>query len=162
MPQQERKLQDPTSCEQWRIACHEAGHVVAAVRLKIPLSHVELGEDDCGEVSVAFSPIDDPERRLSQDEISHWQQFYAAGAAAERLLFGTYREHGVRVDMELHGRWEERRQAVRVGGWDCDIQAALGAIDRESVEEVAKALDRGKRLSSEQVYQLLGCKPPWE
>jgi hypothetical protein len=34
-------------------------------------------------------------------------------------------------------------------------------LDRESVEKVAKELDQHKKLSDEQVYQLLGCTPPW-
>jgi hypothetical protein len=37
----------------------------------------------------------------------------------------------------------------------------MNILDRESIEKVAKELDQHKKLSDEQVYNLLGSLPPW-
>lgn len=37
----------------------------------------------------------------------------------------------------------------------------MKVLDCESVEKVARELDRRRTLSVEQVYELLGCQPPW-
>ena len=84
----------PTHEEAWKITCHEAGHAVAGVRLNVPFTHVERGDGEHGAVPVGVGPVDAPDHDWTDDEISRWQQFYAAGAAAEKLLFGEYREYG--------------------------------------------------------------------
>ncbi len=151
-----------TAEEAWQITCHEAGHAVMGVRHQIAFLHVERGDGEHGEVPVGVGPLeDDPSRNRTQDEISRWQQFYAAGAAAEMLLFGGYRDYGSRSDRYLHDLLEKRRSPNRNGGWEQDIQSAMKVLDRESVEKIAKELDRHKNLSVEQVYELLGCAPPW-
>jgi hypothetical protein len=123
--------------------------------------HVERGEGEDGEVPVGVGPIEDPRHNWTQDEISRWQQFYAAGAATEKFLFGDYREYGSRRDQALHERLEEQRRPNRSAGWEADIQSAIKLLDRESVEKVAKELDLHRKLSDEEVYKLLGCTPPW-
>jgi hypothetical protein len=152
-----RKL---TKLEDWMITCHEAGHAVVGVRHEIAFENVVRGDGEYGEVPVGVGPIE--RGNGTQDEISRWQQFYAAGAAAERLLFGEYREYGSARDRYLHGELEKLRHSNRDEGWDRDIQSALSVLDRDSVERVAKELDRVKNLSVEQVYELLGCVPPWD
>jgi hypothetical protein len=147
--------------EAWQITCHEAGHAVAGVRLQIPFCHVERGDNEYGEVEVGVNPIEEPSGDWTQDEISRWQQFYAAGAATEQLLFGSYREYASRGDRCLHDVLEKRRRANRSDGWDQDIQSVMNVLDRGSIEKVARELDQHKKLSSEQVYELLGCDPPW-
>jgi hypothetical protein len=87
--------------------------------------------------------------------------FCAAGAAAEELLFGNYQEHGCSQDRRCHAILEKRWRATRAGGWEQDIQSAAKVLDRESVEKVARELDRKKKLSDEEVYESLGCKPDW-
>ena len=42
-----------------------------------------------------------------------------------------------------------------------DIQAAMVILDAESVVKVANEIGRQKRLTDEQVYELLGCVPSW-
>ena len=154
-------MQD-TPEETWRIACHEAGHAVVGVRHKIPIEFIEIGEGENGEVSFSFSPIDRPTGKPSLTEISQWQQAYAAGAAAEQLLFGHYREYGSCHDRNLHNEWEKLRHQMRREGWDRDIHSAIKILDRESVEKVARALVRAEKLSGEDVHKLLGCILPWE
>jgi hypothetical protein len=147
--------------EAWQITCHEAGHAVGAVRLQIPFSHIERGDGEHGEVAVGVGPIENPNRNRTQDEISRWQQFYAAGAAGEQVLFGCYREYASRRDRYLHEVLEKRWCPNRSGGWDQDIQFAMKVLDRESIEKVAQKLDQHKKLTDEQVCELLGCAPPW-
>jgi hypothetical protein len=143
--------------EAWQITCHEAGHVVLAARHRIPFSHAERGDGDTGEVSVNVGPGEKP----NQDEIRRWQQFYAGGAAAEKLLFGSYFENGSRNDRALHEELEGKRCPRRTGGWDQDVLDAANDLDRESVERIAKELGQRGRLGDEEVYELLGCPPPW-
>jgi hypothetical protein len=145
----------------WQITCHEAGHAIVGVRLEIPFLHVERGDGEHGEVPVGVGPNEEPRSDWTLEEIARWQQFYAAGAAAERLLFGAYREYGARRDRHLHELLERQWRPGRAGGWDQDIRCAMELLDRASVEKVARELDRQRRLSDEQVYELLDCKPPW-
>lgn len=147
-----------TSEEAWKITCHESGHAVVAVRLHVPFEYVERGDGEYGKVEIGVGPIENPTRNRPLDEISRWQQFYTAGAATEQLLFGSFREHASCRDRYLHDVLEKRWRPNRYGGWDQDIQFAMKLLDRESVEKVAKELDRSKRLSEEEVYKLLGCK----
>lgn|GEM_PF-6185344 len=102
--------------EEWQITCHEAGHAVVGVRHQIPFWQVERGEREHGEVPIGVGPIVNPDRNWTEDEISRWQQFYAAGAAAEQLLFGTYREYAACRDRHFHDILERRWRANRSDG----------------------------------------------
>jgi hypothetical protein len=147
--------------EAWQITCHEAGHAVVAVRHQIPFECVERGDGEHGEVQVDLCPLDDPSKNWTKDEIRNWLQFYVAGAAAELLLFGRYREYASSRDRILHDQIEKQWSSNRETGWEKDIQSAMEVLDRESVERVAKELDSQKKLTDEQVYKLLGSEPPW-
>jgi hypothetical protein len=149
-----------TQEEAWQITCHEAGHAVVAVRLNIPILHVERGDAEHGEVPPGVGPIDSPNHNWTVDKVSQWQLFYAAGAAAEKLLFGNYREYAARGDRSRHAQLEKRWCPNRSKGWDQDIQAAIEILDRGSIEKVAKELDQRGKLSEEDVYQLLDRIPP--
>jgi hypothetical protein len=147
--------------ESQRVLYHEAGHALEAVRNRIPFCHVEIMTGENGEVSVGVGPLETPNRAHSQDEIARWQMFYAAGAAAERLFFGDYQDHGTKVDRAHHDRLEKLRSVQRNGAWDLDIQSAMKVLDCESVHKIAEALGQHGKLSEVQVHDLLGCKPCW-
>lgn len=151
-----------TSEEAWQTTCHEAGHALVAARLGIPFTHVERGEGEHGKVEVGVGPIEDPEHNWTLHQISCWQQFHAAGAAAEKFLFGSYREYGVRQDRRQHAKLESRWRPGRSNGWEGDVQSAMNLLDREAIEKIAKELDRRGILSAEEVYVLLDCLPPWQ
>jgi len=147
--------------DQRRIAYHEAGHVVAAVRLKVPFMHVVVNGDTGSEVVVGVTPLDDKDSSESSEKMRHWQQFYAAGAASEELLFGNYIPHASSRDRREHDAYEKRSHAPRVDGWDQDIAATVAVLDRESVKFVARELKERGRLEEDQVYEILNCDPPW-
>ncbi len=151
-----------TSEEAWKITCHEAGHAVVAVRHQLPIEYAERGDGESGKVELSLTLFDDEDRDWSWEEIAQYQQFYAGGAAAEWLLFGTYREYACGRDRAIHRAVEERWHPCRAGGWDEDVRSAMKVLDRESVEKVARALERHSRLDDEHLYELLGCKAPWD
>jgi hypothetical protein len=147
--------------ELWQVTCHEAGHAVVGVRLEIPFLYVERGDGEHGEVPVGVGPLENPGRSRSPSEISRWQQFYAAGAAAEQLLFEGYRDYWASRDKFLHEQLEKLRSQSRADAWDQDVRNALSVLDRESVEKVARALDHHRKLTDVQVYELLDRVPSW-
>jgi hypothetical protein len=142
----------------WRITCHEAGHAVAAVRNQIAFSHVERGDGEQGQMVFDHGPIENPTSNWTKEAISRWQQVYAAGAAAELLLFGDYRRYASSRDQRLHDKLEKCWCPDRSGGWEKDIQSALKLLDRESLEKVAEKLERRKKLSGEKVHEILSFK----
>jgi hypothetical protein len=144
-----------------RVLYHEAGHAVAAVRHQLPFRQVRRIDGENGEVSVGVGPLESPDRSHSQEEISRWELFYAAGAAAERLFFGDYREYGTKLDRALYDKLEKLRRVQRTSAWEMDIQSAMKTLDRQSVEKIAEALGQHGKLSEEQVHDLLRCKPAW-
>lgn len=155
------KLRQLSPEEAWLITCHEAGHAVVAARLQVPFMWVVRGDGEIGEVTVGVTPSELPDDPCPIDEVSRWQQFYAGGAAAEKLLFGEYREIASRQDRLLHSRYETLWRPGRIGGWEEDVELAAAVLDRGAIERVARELDRRKQLSDEQVCKMLGCKLPW-
>jgi hypothetical protein len=147
--------------EAQRVLYHEAGHAVFAVRRRLLFEFAEVRENDWGEVRCVGGPLDIKDRTFSQEEMACWRQFYAAGAAAERLFYGEYREHGAQRDVTLHETLGLMSIPPRTDDWEESIQAATKVIDRESVAKVAVALNERKKLTDEQVHDFLGCKPPW-
>ena len=145
---------------QRRVAYHEAGHAVAAVRLNIPFMHVVVNGDTSSEVEVSVTPLDNEDGLQSSEEMRRWQQFYAAGAASEQLLFGYYLPPASSRDRREHDEYEKRSHAPRVDGWYQDIAATVAVLDRESVKLVARELKERGRLEEDQVYEILHCDPP--
>jgi hypothetical protein len=152
---------------EWRVLYHEAAHAVMAVHHELCFQFVEVLGIDNGQTEPAANPIADPDHDWPEDDIAKWQLFYAAGAAAEMQLFGSYRKRGTREDRRLHDELESWREEGRDGGWEQDIQAAGRVLNIEYVKTVANelhrrgALNQPKRLTSEEVYELLGLVPSW-
>jgi hypothetical protein len=147
--------------EQQRLSYHEAGHAVFAVRRKLLFEFAEIKDNGWGEVRCVGGPFDIKDHDFSNDEIACWRQFYAAGAAAERLFYGEHREYGAQRDVTLHATLGLMLRLPRTDDWEESVQAAMKVIDREAVEKVAVALGNHRKLNDEQVHDLLGCKPPW-
>ena len=117
---------------QRRVIYHEAGHVVAAVRLDIPFMHVKITRtvDIRGEVEMGVTPLDSEDGYESREEMQRWQQFYAAGAASEKLFFGDYFRHSCSKDCRIHEAYEKRSHSPRFDGWEQDIAIAAAILDR--------------------------------
>jgi hypothetical protein len=143
-----------------RSSYHEAGHAVVAVKYHLRFEYVEILDGESGESKLFGGPLDNPNLKWREEAISQWQQAYAAGAAAEMLFFGSYRTDGSSSDLRLHGNLEKLRGQNRSDGWDQDIQSTMKILDCDSVEKVASVLNRKKRLSVEQVYELLNLESP--
>jgi hypothetical protein len=153
--------------EDWKITCHEAGHAVVGIHCKIPVDYVIRGQGEEGRVDTGVGPIENPDKPRSQDDIAHWQLFYAAGAAAEVLLFDGYREEAASRDRLNHSKLEKRRHNERHNGWVQDIQEAVKILDCESVLKITQALHQARELNGVaklrgiEVCEILGREPPW-
>ena len=98
--------------EQWQITCHEAGHAIVAVRHRILFDYVERGEGEHGLVKLTIDPLG-PNNGLDESQLLQYQEFYAGGAAAERLLFNTDRDYALRVDKCCHNKLEQQMNRHR-------------------------------------------------
>jgi hypothetical protein len=156
--------------EDWRITCHEAGHAIVACRLGLLFERISRGDGDRGSVTVGVdNPRENPNREWSVIEISNWQKFYAGGAAAERVMFGSHREYGSKSDFIIHTDLENKWRQRPFGGWEQDIQESMTILDKNSIENVANVLllarersgtFRRGELSPEHVCRILKCPIP--
>ncbi len=144
---------------EWPSLCHEAGHAIVATILDIPFNHVEISKGGCGAVDITCGPLDEPDS-CTEKEILQWQQFYAAGAAGETLLCGSYRAYASRQDREMHSQFQAQFLQGRPANWESDIESAIHLLNRDDVEMLANALEDRRQLTDVQVYKLLGRDPP--
>ncbi len=138
---------------------HEAGHAIVATNFDIPFNYVEISKDGRGVVDIACGPLDEPDS-CTEKEALQWQQFYAAGAAAETLLWGNHRDYASRVDQNIHARFQAQFLQGHPANWESDIESAMHLLNRDDVELLANALADQRRLTEDQVYKLLGRNPP--
>ena len=155
--------------DDWRIAVHESGHAVFAVKNDFLFTCVEIGPKEHGEVHVSsspldddqHSPLDDDQQELTRDQLLCWQAFYAAGAAAEHLVFQEIRRHAVRTDENQHRRINE----MCVGSpdlFESAIARALEVLSMTTIEHVAKQLMNDKRVTYDLVCSLSEVVPKWD
>ena len=147
--------------EAWKITCHEAGHAIFAVRHGIIFESVKRGTGEHGIVKLCANPIDNPEEQWSPRELQVWQEFYAAGAAAERLLFDTDRYYALRSDISNHAVLERRLNRERASGFEEDVQSATRQLDSCSIEVVARELQSKTDMTFEEVAAVIGGSVPW-
>lgn len=154
--------------DDWRICCHEAGHAVVAIKLQIPLEQITRGEGTNGEVE----PIHDPSDNCDQKTRARYQLFYAAGAAAERIVFGTERRtfdelvDPLEGDRKQHERLESQE---RQNAFGIDVEEAIACFGGEDgkkfIERVAALLKerrdkdgRKGQITQEEVAEIIGDK----
>jgi len=149
------------SDDDWRIAVHEAGHAVFAVKNDLIFTYVDIGPNEHGEIDVIGSPLDDNEQELMRDQLLCWQAFYAAGAAAEHVLFHEIRRHAVRYDKGRH----HLVNVMLPGSLDIFESAIARAgkmLSTTTIERVAGRLMIDKRLQYDEVCKLSDVIPPWD
>lgn len=128
-------------------AVHEAGHAVAACGLGILFDTVRIIYNV--EVDLVNNPIDYPEQ-ATDEELPKYLLGYAAGAAAEDVVFGVRREWGCAQDRQNH---------KRCGGTNFDGDAAevrkYGWFTKTLLLKVASLLEEHRVLSDREVRQVL-------
>jgi hypothetical protein len=139
-----------------RITCNEAGHAIVAVYKKIPFTRVWRGREEDGGVCLGVNPVDNWKLAWMEPRIREYQEFYAAGAAAERIMFKKDREGVVAIDKGNHGKLDRRLNRTRKDGFEEDIQAAMRLLDRRLIERVVKQLDAKAEMTFEEVAEIIG------
>jgi hypothetical protein len=157
--------------DDWRICCHEAGHAIAATKLKIPLDKITRGEGTAGEVQPTHDADDFYEKQIWAD----YQIFYAAGAAAERIVFGSEKRmfdeivDPFRDDKEIHSKLELQG---RENLFETDIVRAISCLGnlngKKAIEGVAALLKQrrdqdGKvgEITQEEAAEIFGDRQWW-
>jgi hypothetical protein len=132
-------------------AVHEAGHAVVASYLGIPFDTVRV----IYEAEVDVISIGNPEQVTAEDR-RNYLLGYAAGAAAEDVVFGRRRELGCRDDRHGH---------QRCGGTDFDGDAArvreYNWFSKPLLGEIASLLEDRHALSDREVRQALNLPSGW-
>ncbi len=165
-----RKLLDTLlGCyDDWRICVHEAGHAIVAARLRIPLEKIARGGGTSGQVE----PIHDPVDTSDQNKRADYQVFYAAGAAAERIVFSTETRRFDRlVDPLQNDKWQHERlkSQERTNAFKTDIEQAVaclgGVVGRTIIERVASLLKERRdedgsvgHITQDEVADIAGIK----
>ncbi|QEY32050.1 hypothetical protein EVJ50_07175 [Synechococcus sp. RSCCF101] len=136
----------------WRIAAHEAGHVLMAQAETIPVSQVLVGSLACVRAGLtsrgatAFSVPD--HAKLPLEELRRWSRVLQAGMVAEELLLGE--AWGGRDDRHLLGRlWG-------LSGHDVDTARREQRLARR---EVTRRLRSDPDALKQQARQLLDQAP---
>ena len=157
------QLCDTPSDNDWRIAVHEAGHAVFAAMQDWPIEHAAVGPNEFGEVSLAHNPIDEPQH-LSSDDYAKWKAYYAAGAAAEHLVFGEIRIGAFGGGVSRGNDLDNHRTLCEFESFCSSIERALQTLSKDDVEKVATELQNRRKpskLSGDEVYSIIGRKTPW-
>lgn len=145
--------------DQPRVAVHDAGHAVVACleRLKPCFARL-ITETNSGEVQLCceYDQLADDSPLLAIK-----QKYLAGGAAAERLIFGTYHEHGCRGDRDEVNRLEICRRNIPSVQWrsadvfpQCVVEA-FALLEREHVEGIAAALQQRDLLNRHEIREAL-------
>ena len=133
-------------------AVHEAGHAVAACHLGIRFNEVRVIYD--AEVDFLANPIDDPED-IPPEERFPYRLAYAAGAAAEDLIYSRRREWACADDRRCH---------EQCGGTDFNEDVSkvrrLPGFASRAIQNVASLLEEHRVLSWDQVENAIReCDP---
>ena len=145
----------------WRIACHEAGHAIHAVQNGLIFEHVEVGVNEHGVVVPIGGPLNDPDTPYTNEQLLCWQTFYAAGAAAEHVLFCEIRSHAIRGDIENHEKLNQRLPEDTRSSFDSRVDEAARLLDGSIVQRVAEKLIDCEQLTYENTCDLAGVPVPW-
>jgi len=150
--------------EREEIAVHEAGHVVAAHARGLSLCYARIGE--VSEVQLCAS--DDPDALDDDDpKVERFQEYYAAGAAGERVIFGRYRLHGskkdrcdVNVRETLKIQAKTGRAPDNIDVFDQYVDRVEARLSKEMVLAVATALKKKGFLGRDEILATLE-RIPW-
>ena len=150
--------------DDWRIAVHESGHAITGARNDCIFEYVEIGPNEHGAVKWINSPTDLKNQGFTIEELRYWQMIYAAGAAAEHIVFNEIRMHAIRCDMICHLRVDLRCKCGPVDLFESAIERAIRILLQSKIdlECVAREVMQKKRLQYDDVCALIRVRPPWE
>lgn len=164
-----RKIAEPPNEEDRRIAVHETGHAVFAALNEFYIVKVTLHQnctvddnrdkDEKDKVCLRDNPLDDDD--YQEKSLDVWQAYYAAGAAAEYIIFGEIREYATKADECCHKRLSEKHKSSET--FDEAIKRAVDFLhnQKEKLLMVAEELKKKRVFGTDCVYDLLGIQPPW-
>ncbi len=145
-----------------RVAIHEAGHAVAAWMKAVDFCFVRIGVEHEIQLCAKWSREAADVLRRCPWPTKNRQYVLAAGAAAEKLVFGDYGKQGVESDRkELNADEELLRDAKGVNApKDLDVfdEWATKVAEKlcpEEVRAVAKRLIEREFLSRKEVKQII-------
>jgi len=146
--------------ERNEIAVHEAGHAIAAHVLGLKCTFVRI--DPEGEMKLCADDDADSFDESDDEKSEAMQEVYAAGAAAEELLFGKYRRHGMGMDARDVNVMEIMKIQAETGQppEQCDVfdqylRRVKARLVKAQVIAVANALKEKGSLSGEEVESIL-------
>lgn len=131
----------PSCAERWRVAIHEAGHVVALNVLGLDWEHAEIEEDPTGRTHSfgggveTASTLDD----IHGDDIYLSMIVYHAGHAAELAVFGGLLVQSV-GDLDVAERLAARWGATDGTAEAMDDAAELVAANADELNDLAEEL----------------------
>jgi hypothetical protein len=125
----------------FRQAVHEIGHAVAACLLGMPFCEVRIIYDPA--VEPAFD-VDEVIKKGCADKLDRLRLMYAAGAAAEELLFRQHWRCGTDDDREWHAKCQGTN-------FDSDVARIKSHSDftPDRIRRVAKLLENRYRIQRE-------------
>lgn len=145
----------------WRIAIHESGHAIAAVKFYKLFDRVEIGDREQGAVHFTFEPPEEVKQNRSLQNVRDWQTVYGAGAGAEHLFFGQIRRHAFKCDFHWHERMDKiSKQRVR-DTFENAIKRSARSMTKAELNAVARELVARRQLNFDEVAGLIGVRLPW-
>lgn len=145
--------------DRWRVAVHEAGHTILAVRFGLELDHVSLCEHDNAGETCLLGLAAELEPQHPRRNVDLMQKFFAAGAAAELVTFGTYNVHGVADD--LH-EFSNLSKLQKQRSFEDVVIGLTNRIQPDEISAVARLLDQKGYLSVHRVKKLLASPKEWK
>ncbi|MCG8451022.1 MAG: hypothetical protein MI725_15750 [Pirellulales bacterium] len=146
--------------ERDQIAIHEAGHAVAAYELGLRVCYARL--DEVSEVQLCSECDVDSLDYADELKVIALQKYYAAGAAAERIIYGTNRPHGIAKDrrdvnvMEtLLIEYQTGTLTEEVDVFEERVSQVQSLLRKQQIAAIANELNRTGFLTREELESTL-------
>lgn len=147
--------------DHYRICVHEAGHAAVGASFRMLFDSVSVGPGEFGIVEWTINPIDDADL-FETRTLPEWLLAYAAGSAAEQLIFGEIRDHARKHDLDLHDKVASRIGDEIATGYDDSVLKCMDTLTSLDIKQIADRLETLKRLDFDAVCAILNIRTPWD